>query len=141
MNIEQKLQATQYQKLKEAFTELGIPQVWKSGTKKAVMIESAMELLSKMDKEDILVVEDAIELIKEEKEFVAKAEIKKEKSDFEIAVAKIVDQKNLWTKESMEKRIKVYGNIFIQQRGTEKGAEAILKQEALMAAFALIFKK
>jgi len=137
--IKQKLQGTQYQKLKEVFTELGIPQVWKSGTKKVVMIEAALELLSELHKEENLVVEEVIEKMEVEKEIAEEVENEKERSEFDKAVSKIIDQKELWTKESMDKRIKVYANIFNQHRNMPKGNEALAKQEILKAAFKLIF--
>ena len=97
---EQELQEVKYHDLLEKFTELGVPQIWKAGKKKATMITKAIEELkikqsleSKGLNEKEVEVE--LEAIKEKKieveqaeklEVAIKAELKEKKE-----VKKVVD--------------------------------------------------
>jgi len=138
-NFKEQLEAVPYNKLKEEFIKLGIGPIFKSGTKKVTLIYNAVQALERMDEESII--EEVVQEIIEEDIIAEKKEDDKKLSDFEIAVSKIIDNKLLWTKESMAKRIKVYANIFDQHRGNPKGDESLFKQQTLQAAYDLIFKK
>lgn len=127
------LEATQYQKLKNKFEDLGIPQVWKSGTKKVVMIESALNILENISNDET--VEEVIEKMEVEKKEIEIKNI----TAFEKSVLDVIANKEFWTKESMEKRMNVYGNIFNQHRGTPKGDEVLLKQEVLQEVIKRIY--
>ena len=135
--LKQELEAVQYQKLKVKFAELGIPQVWKSGTKKAVMIDSALEILDRVNEDTTT--EEIIEEIALEKEQASKTRVEVAQSEREKAIAHVVSNKNLWTKETMERKIKIYGNIFLQHKLTIKGKEALERQAVLQEAIKIIF--
>lgn len=137
MTLKQELEAVQYQKLKVKFAELGIPQVWKSGTKKVVMIENALEILERVNEDTTT--EEVIEEIALEREQASKTRVELAKSEREKAVAHVVANKHLWTKESMERKIKIYGNVFLQHKLTSKGKEALERQEVLQEAIKILF--
>ena len=150
--LKKELEAVKYHELKDRFTDLGIPQVWKPGTKKAIIIQNALELLEKLESKNIgasendgeqnaNIVEDAILEIETEHEVIFQEKQVEEKSFFENSVLKIVEQKDLWTIDSMKKRINIYENVFKQHRGMDKGAETLLKQQILSEALKRIFKK
>lgn len=140
-NYKEKLEAIPYNSLKAEFIKLGVGPIWKSGVKKVELIYNAVQALERMASEESedSDVENIIEEIKAEDIEAELVENEKERSEFDKAVSKIVDQKELWTKEAMAKRIKVYANIFDQHRGNPKGDESLFKQETLQAAFDLIF--
>ena len=143
--LKEELQATQYGDLKAKFAELGIANVWKAGIKKVVLIENAVAVLEKVKSKETIedkdLAEEAIIEFEKEKEAITEKADKKAVSEFEAAVLKIVDQKELWTKESMTKRVVIYGNIFAQHRGVAKGIEALAKHDVLAEALKRIFKK
>jgi len=137
MTLKQELEAVQYQKLKVKFAELGIPQVWKSGTKKVVMIENALEILERVNEDTTT--EEIIEEIAQEKELASKTRLEVAQTNREKAIAHVIANKQLWTKESMERKIKIYGNIFLQHKLTIKGKEALERQEVLQEAIKILF--
>lgn len=135
--IRQELEAVQYQKLKAKFEEMGIAEVWKSGTKKVVMINNALDILDRVTEDNTT--EEIIEEIALEKEKASKTRVEVAQSEREKAISNIVSNKHLWTKESMERKIKIYGNIFLQHKLTIKGKEALERQEVLKEAIKIIF--
>ena len=99
--IRQELEAVQYQKLKVKFAEMGIAEVWKSGTKKAIMIDNALEILERVNEDTTT--EEIIEEIALEKEQASKTRVEVAQSEREKAIAHVVSNKHLWTKETMER--------------------------------------
>ena len=135
--LRNELEALRYMDLKDKFIELGIGEVFKGGVKKVVLIETAISTLENMEtgktvKEVIAKVAIEEKIIKEEIEI-------KNITAFEKSVLDVIANKEFWTKESMEKRMNVYGNIFNQHRGTPKGDEVLLKQEVLQEVIKRIY--
>jgi hypothetical protein len=134
--IRKELEETRYTDLKDKFKELGIPEVFKPGIKKVDLVDSAVELLEKKEtlKQDVSVAEVIIEV---EKDKVIKNEVKEDKQSHEVS--KVVANKEHWTKESIDKRITILNNSFIQHRGTEKGVDALRRRDILASASKIMF--
>ena len=134
--LEELLKGVQYHSLKDKFIELGIEEAFKAGVKKAVLIERAVELLEVMDTlPEGMTFAEVKEEVKNQGVIVEETRASK----FNDAVKAVTATENVWTKETIEKRIVVLGNIFAQHRGTIKGKEALDKQEILKAASKLMF--
>lgn len=142
--IREQLESTPYHGLKAKFEELGILEFWGSGVKKVDLVNRAARVLEKIESDDSLSLENLSEikkiLAKEDEEIAEKESLGKD-YEHKKAVEAIVANKKHWTIESMQKRIKSYGNVFSQHRGTPKGEECLNKQLALQEAFEIIFKK
>ena len=146
-NLRNELEATNYHQLKDKYQELGISDAFVSGSKKVDLINTAIEVLDKLKEgstsdpilpltnEEAKVLE-AIEEINADKVIKAKFE----KSDFDKEVEEVVSKEELWTLQSIEKRIRVLGNIFLQHRGTSKGDHSLHKQLVLIAAKEIMYK-
>tara|TARA_R110002073_G_scaffold27337_1_gene88369 strand:+ start:4763 stop:5176 length:414 start_codon:yes stop_codon:yes gene_type:complete len=135
-NLREELTAMRYNDLKVKFQELGIGEVFRAGIKKVVLIDTAVELIEKKDSitEEVTVEELEIEIVKD------REEIKEVLlSEFEKAVNVVTSTDGIWTKETMEKRIWVLENVFLQHRSSIKGLEARAKQEVLEAALKIMF--
>ena len=135
-NLREELTAIRYMDLKAKFQELGIGEVFKAGIKKVILIENAIELI---EKRDSFPEELTVEQVKEE---IAKDEIIVEKvklSEFDKAVKAVTSTDGIWTKDTINRRIVILGNIFAQHRNTVKGKEAIDKQAILEAASKIMF--
>ena len=134
--IRKELEDTRYTDLKDKFKELGIPEVFKPGIKKVDLVDSAVELLEKKEtlKQDVSVADIVIEV---EKDKVIANEVKEDKLSHEVS--KIVANKEHWTKESIEKRITILNNSFIQHRGSAKGVDALRRREILIEAAKIMF--
>jgi hypothetical protein len=108
--------------LKEKFAELGIPEAWKQGKRKADIINGALELLAKIKEKQAQGEQDAeqAKLIIEKEEIQAgeqavieeKKEVQKLASDKEAKIQAIVDGKS--TKESL---IAIMDNITVNLKG------------------------
>lgn len=135
-NLREELTAMRYNDLKVKFQELGIGEVFRAGIKKVVLIDTAVELIEKKDSiaEELTLDEIKIEIAKDEAKV---AEICL--SEFEKAVNVVTSTDGIWTKETMEKRIWVLENVFLQHRSSIKGLEARAKQEVLEAALKIMF--
>ena len=134
--LEELLKGVPYHSLKDKFIELGIGEAFKAGVKKVVLIERAVELLEVMD-----TLPEGMTFDEVKEEVATQAVIVEETraSKFNDAVKAVASTENIWTKETIEKRIVILGNIFAQHRGTIKGKEALDKQEILKAASKLMF--
>ena len=135
-NLREELTAMRYNDLKVKFQELGIGEVFRAGIKKVVLIDTAVELIEKKDSitEEVTVEELEIEIVKD------REEIKEVLlSEFEKAVNVVTSTDGIWTKETMEKRIWVLENVFLQHRSSIKGLEARAIQEVLEAALKIMF--
>ena len=134
--IRKELEDTRYTDLKDKFKELGIPEVFKPGIKKVDLVDSAVELLEKKEtlKQDVSVADIVIEV---EKDKVIANEVKEDKLSHEVS--KIVANKEHWTKASIEKRITILNNSFIQHRGSAKGVDALRRREILIEAAKIMF--
>ena len=134
--LEGLLEGVQYHSLKDKFIELGIGEAFKAGVKKVVLIERAVELLEVMDTlPEGMTFAEVEEEVKNQEVIVEETRASK----FNDAVKAVAATENIWTKETIEKRIVILGNIFAQHRGTIKGKEALDKQEILKAASKLMF--
>ena len=134
--LEGLLEGVQYHSLKDKFIELGIGEAFKAGVKKVVLIERAVELLEVMDTlPEGMTFAEVEEEVKNQEVIVEGTRASK----FNDAVKAVAATENIWTKETIEKRIVILGNIFAQHRGTIKGKEALDKQEILKAASKLMF--
>lgn len=135
-NLKEELTAIRYNDLKAKFQEMGIGEVFKPGTKKVVLIDNAVELINKRDSfSEKLTVEQVKEEIAKDEAKVAEVCL----SQFDLAVKAVASTDGIWTRESINKRILILGNIFAQHRNTVKGTEALAKQEVLVAASKLMF--
>jgi hypothetical protein len=134
-NLRNELEATNYHQLKDKYQELGISDAFVSGSKKVDLINTAIEVLSKIKESEVNPIE-AVDILQQEKvegEVIAK-------SDFDKEVEEVVSKEELWTLQSIEKRIRVLGNIFLQHRGTSKGDHSLHKQLVLIAAKEIMYK-
>jgi hypothetical protein len=135
-NLKEELESVRYNDLKVKFAELGVGEVFRAGIKKDVLIETAIKLIEKKEssKEEVRLEEvEAEEIIIEEKAQEVAL------SKFDEAVKAVVNKDGVWTKDTIEKRINILGNVFNQHRGTVKGKEALAKKEILVAASKLMF--
>lgn len=134
-NLRNELEATNYHQLKDKYQELGISDAFVSGSKKVDLINTAIEVLSKIKESEVNPIE-AVDILQQEK-------IEDEvmvKSSFDKEVEEVVSKEELWTLQSIEKRIRVLGNIFLQHRGTSKGDHSLHKQLVLIAAKEIMYK-
>lgn len=134
-NLRNELEATNYHQLKDKYQELGISDAFVSGSKKVDLINTAIEVLSKIKESEVNPIE-AVDILQQEK-------IEDEvmvKSSFDKDVEEVVSKEELWTLQSIEKRIRVLGNIFLQHRGTSKGDHSLHKQLVLIAAKEIMYK-
>ena len=135
-NLRDGLEETPYGELKNKFIELGIGEAFKPGLKKIILIEKAIELVEKKEElPDGATLEEIEADIARDKDIDFDSELYK----FNQAVKAVTSTKGIWTKETIEKRIVVLGNIFLQNRTSIKGTEALAKQKVLDAAAKLMF--
>tara|TARA_R110002167_G_scaffold80348_2_gene220910 strand:- start:184 stop:594 length:411 start_codon:yes stop_codon:yes gene_type:complete len=134
-NLRNELEATNYHQLKDKYQELGISDAFVNGSKKVDLINTAIEVLSKIKESEVNPIE-AVDILQQEK-------IEDEvmvKSSFDKEVEEVVSKEELWTLQSIEKRIRVLGNIFLQHRGNPKGNHSLHKQLVLIAAKEIMYK-
>ena len=110
-NLKEELTEIRYNDLKAKFQEMGIGDVFKPGTKKVVLIDNAVELINKRDSfSEKLTVEQVKEEIAKDEAKVAEVCLSK----FDLAVKAVTSTDGIWTRESINKRILILGNIFAQ---------------------------
>lgn len=137
-NLKTELESIKYGDLKDKFIELGIGEVFKPGTKKVDLIDNAIKVLEQKSNDSSNTV-DAIDVIEAtEVKAEENAQQKKERL-FNDEVKAVVDKKEFWTKETIEKRAKVLNNMFLQHRFDQKGRDYLKKSKVLLAASKIMF--
>jgi hypothetical protein len=133
------LEKLPYGDFKEKYEELGISESFVKGAKKVILIDTALEILA--TKESLEVSTSAAAVIIDEQKIVENNLQEEEvATEFENEVNKVVENKDHWSEETMQKRIDVHNNIFLQHRGSVKGSESQAKKAVLEEAFKRIYK-